>query len=199
MRLDGLFMNGHLGTVEEVVRNDWCERAKVRLDSWCRICLDLDSLGGGEASRGGRPDQSWAQDQAGSRSEEWRRFDLVEVGTSDFRTLTQFLEGTDTPCPMDHALRTWNPAEAVGLAVDPVWHLLQRLPDLDGVQKVQKVQAAIGATDGWQKLHYVQEDALQRFPCAYSAWLARTLALSWTHVRRCWSGCNMRASTSQRS
>ena len=74
---------------------------------------------------------------------------------------------------MGHALRTWNPAEAVGLAVDPVWHLLKRLPDVDGVQKVQ---AAIVATDGWQKLHYVQEDALQRFPRAYSAWLARGTA-----------------------
>ena len=74
---------------------------------------------------------------------------------------------------MGHALRTWNPAEAVGLAVGPVWHLLRRLADLDGVEKVQ---AARGATDGWQKLHYVQEDALQRFPRAYSALLARGTA-----------------------
>ena len=103
----------------------------------------------------------------------WRHFDFVEVGTSDFRTLTQFLDGTDTSCPMGHALCTWNPEEVVGLAVDPVWHLLKRLPNLVGVQKVH---AAIGRDDAWRTLWYAKEDALQRFPGAYSAWLARGTA-----------------------
>ena len=105
--------------------------------------------------------------------EEWRRFDFVEVGTSDFRTLTQFLDGTDRSCPMGHALCTWNPEEVVGLAVEPVWHLLNRLPNLVGVQKVH---AAIGRDDAQRTLWYAKEDALQRFPGAYSAWLARGTA-----------------------
>ena len=80
----------------------------------------------------------------------WRHFDFVEVGTSDFRTLTQFLAGTDTSCPMGHALCTWNPEEVVGLAVDPVWHLLKRLPNLVGVQKVhgRLAQSMVGIRSG---------------------------------------------------
>ena len=61
----------------------------------------------------------------------------------------------------------------MGLAVDPIWSLLKRLPNLVGVQKVH---AAIGAVDGWQTFWYAREDALQRFPRAYSAWLARGTA-----------------------
>ena len=101
---------------------------------------------------------------------EWGRFDFVEVGTSDFRTLAQFLDDTDTTCPMGHALRTWTPYEAVGLVVEPVGHLFERLPNLP---RVQKLQAAMGAMDGYEGFWSVRADALQRFPRTYSAWLAR--------------------------
>ena len=121
----------------------------------------------------GRSGRIPASCRAESYDSGWRHFDFVEVGTPDFRTLTQFLDGTDTSCFVGNALRTWRPAEAVGLAVDPVWHLLDRLPELHGVRKVQ---AAIGAADGWQTLHYVRKDAVQRYPRAYSAGLARGTA-----------------------
>ena len=99
-----------------------------------------------------------------------RFFHFVEVGTSDFRTLVQFLAGTDTTCPIGHALRTWNPDEAVGLVVELVRLLLERLPNLRGVQKVP---AAMGAADGWGYFWCVRDDARKRLPHAYSAWLAR--------------------------
>ena len=99
-----------------------------------------------------------------------RFFHFVEVGTSDFRTLVQFLAGTDTTCPIGHALRTWNPDEAVGLVVEPVRLLLDRLPNLRGVQKVA---AAMGKADGFGYFWCVRGDAQKRRPHAYSAWLAR--------------------------
>ena len=97
-------------------------------------------------------------------------FDFVEVGTSDFRTLVQFLVGTDTSCSMGRALLTLDPEEAVGLVVEPVGHLLERLPNLAGVYKLR---AAMGAVDGYKDFWCVRADALQRFPHNYSAWLAR--------------------------
>ena len=41
--------------------------------------------------------------------------------------------------------------EFVGLAVGPVWHLLDRLPNTAGVQKVN---AAIGAVNGRDTLYF---------------------------------------------
>eukprot|EP00747_Dinoflagellata_sp_TGD_P170711 gnl/TRDRNA2_/TRDRNA2_202972_c0_seq1.p1 gnl/TRDRNA2_/TRDRNA2_202972_c0~~gnl/TRDRNA2_/TRDRNA2_202972_c0_seq1.p1 ORF type:complete len:346 (+),score=13.33 gnl/TRDRNA2_/TRDRNA2_202972_c0_seq1:117-1154(+) len=114
-------------------------------------------------------DSGW-RNGAGWRKQEphWKPYDFVEIGTSDFRTLTQFLDGSDLSCPLGHALRSWAPSKAVGLAVDPVEHLLRRLPKLPGVQTVP---VAIGSTDGYATLHCTREDASWRYPMAYSAWL----------------------------
>ena len=96
----------------------------------------------------------------------------MEVGTSDFRTLVQFLDDTDTTCPMGHALRTWNPDEAVGLVVEPVEHLLERLPNLAGVYKLR---AAMGAVDGFKDFWCVRADA--RLPAEVKRALERHFAL----------------------
>ena len=101
---------------------------------------------------------------------EWLPFDFVEIGTADFRTLSQFLAGSDCSCVIGHALRTWNPNTVRGIAVEPVWHLLDRLPVLPCVRK-QNV--AMGSKDGMASLHFVKEDAGKRLPYSYAVWLAR--------------------------
>lgn len=102
--------------------------------------------------------------------EEWLPFDFVEIGTSDFRTLSQFVGGSDRTCEMGNALRTWNSSKVRGIAVDPVAHLLDRLPVLPFVQKAI---VAMGSTDGQVALHSVREDAGKRLPNSYAVWLAR--------------------------
>lgn len=106
-------------------------------------------------------DQSWS---------EWLPFDFVEIGTSDFRTLSQFLLGSDCSCEIGYALRTWNPSKVRGIAVEPVSHLLDRLPVLPFVRKEN---VAMGSTDGTATLHFVREDAGRRLPYSYVVWLAR--------------------------
>eukprot|EP00975_Prorocentrum_lima_P035295 7414182-Prorocentrum_lima.AAC.1 len=64
-----------------------------------------------------------------------QHYDFIEVGTSNFRTLTQYLAWTDTSCWMGLALRTWDREKVVGIAVEPVGHLLHQLPNLPGVHK----------------------------------------------------------------
>ena len=66
----------------------------------------------------------------------YEHFDFIEVGTSDFRTLTQYVEESNISCPLGCALRNWDPNSVRGIAVDPVEHLLKRLPDLPNVAKV---------------------------------------------------------------
>ena len=78
-------------------------------------------------------------------SAEWLPYDFVEIGTSDFRTLSQFLDGSDRTCSMGYALRSWNPYRARGLAVEPVRHLLDRLGALPSVEKAN---VAMGSRDG---------------------------------------------------
>ena len=99
----------------------------------------------------------------------WIDFDYIEIGTSDFRTLTQYVAGTDYSCPMGKALRNWSPSLVKGLAVDPVQHLLKRLPVLRGVQQVV---AALGECDSTATLYSVREDVGWRFPTSYAAYLA---------------------------
>ena len=104
-----------------------------------------------------------------------KNLDFVEVGTADFRTLTQFVfdsEG-DNACPLGHALRNWDPNTVRGIAVDPVGHLLNRLPDLPAVTKVA---VALGADDGERVCNRVGEDAGKRYPHSYAVWLARGTA-----------------------
>ena len=96
-------------------------------------------------------------------------YDYIEIGTSDFRTLTQYVAGSDYSCPMGKALRNWSPSLVKGLAIDPVQHLLKRLPDLEGVQKVI---VAMGEWDSTATLYSVREDAGLRFPTSYAAYLA---------------------------
>ena len=85
-------------------------------------------------------------------SSEWVPFDFVEIGTADFRTLSQFLVGSDRTCAIGDALRTWNLDKVRGVAVEPVSHLLDRLPMLPCVRKEN---VAMGSTDGAATLHFV--------------------------------------------
>ena len=101
---------------------------------------------------------------------DWLAFDFVEIGTADFRTLSQSLAGSDCSCEIANALRTWNPNKARGIAVEPVRHLLNRLPVLPGVRKEN---VAMGSTDGTATMHFVRKDAGKRLPYSYAVWLAR--------------------------
>ncbi len=103
-------------------------------------------------------------------SSEWLPFDFFEIGTADFRTLSQFLVGSDRTCAIGDALRTWNLDKVRGVAVEPVSHLLDRLPMLPCVRKEN---VAMGSTDGAATLHFVREDAGKRWPYSYAVWLAR--------------------------
>ena len=76
--------------------------------------------------------------------------------------------------PLGHALRNWDPNTVRGIAVDPVEHLLNRLPDLPAVTKVA---VAMGAEDGESVCNRVQEDAGKRYPHSYAVWLARGTAI----------------------
>ena len=101
----------------------------------------------------------------------WRHFDFIEVGASDYNTICQFVNGNKSSCPMGYALRTWDVAKVHGLVVEPVTHLLRRLPKLPGVLKVDDV--ALGSKDGSGVFNYVREDAAKRFPKSYAVYLAR--------------------------
>lgn len=100
----------------------------------------------------------------------WRHLHFIEVGASDFNTISQFLADGDSSCPMGYALRTWDVAGVRGLVVEPVKHLLIRLPNLPGVLKVD---VALGSTDGSVVFNHVREDAASRFPDSYAVYLAR--------------------------
>jgi hypothetical protein len=86
---------------------------------------------------------------------------------------------------MGYALRTWDVAEVRGLVVEPVKHLLIRLPNLPGVVKVD---VALGSTDGSVVFNYVREDAAIRFPDSYAVYLAhivendRSISRTKSHV-----------------
>ena len=71
---------------------------------------------------------------------------------------------------MSYALRNWSPHRARGLAVERVRHLLDNLATLP---LVQKANVAMGRWDGTTTFHSVRDDAGERFPGIYSAWLAR--------------------------
>lgn len=68
-------------------------------------------------------------------------YDFVEIGTSDFDTQIQI-------CPDDHA----------GLSIDPMTHLLERLPDKP---RVHKVNCAVSAVDGAATIYYIPLDTIQ--------------------------------------
>ena len=106
----------------------------------------------------------------GAANGEWLSYDFVEIGTSDFRTLSQFVQGSDRTCGMGYALRNWNPRHVRGLAVEPVKHLLAHLPTLP---LVEKVNVAMGLRDGETILYSVRENACDLLPKSYAVHLAR--------------------------
>lgn len=105
----------------------------------------------------------------------YEHVDFIEIGTSDFRTLTHYVFDSEghNACPLGHALRNWDPNTVRGIAVDPVEHLLKRLPDLPGVTKVA---VALGDKDGENVCIHVREDAGKQYPDSYAVWLARGTA-----------------------
>ena len=107
----------------------------------------------------------------------WKHFDFIEIGTSNFRTLTQFLHGSDTTCILGHALLNWDRDQVLGIAVDPVEHLLECLPVLPGVTKVP---VAIADVDGEAEMHFARSNALSLFPGAYSSWLSMGTGKLWS-------------------
>ena len=103
----------------------------------------------------------------------YEHFDFIEVGTSDFRTLTQYVKESDISCPFGCALRNWDPNNVRGIAVEPVEHLLKRLPALPNVMKVN---VALGSEDSNCICTSVHEDAGIEYPYSYAVWLARGTA-----------------------
>ena len=100
--------------------------------------------------RGLDVDDSAAAEPEPPNEDKWRHFDFVEVGTSDWGTLTQFCAGKDR-----HDYVSWlgadirtsisDPRWARGLAVEPVKAWLDALPKLP---RVTKVEAAMGERSG---------------------------------------------------
>ena len=86
---------------------------------------------------------------------EWKHYNFVEVGTSNFRTLCQYVDGSDRTCTLGEFLPTLDKRKCRGIAVEPVAHLLRELPDFDGLRKVP---VALGESDGTAKLHVVPEE-----------------------------------------
>lgn len=70
------------------------------------------------------------------------KFDFVEVGTSDFDSLSQSA-GLDTQ----------------GISVEPIRYYLDRLPDLPGVRKIC---AAVGTAAGTAEVFYVPDHVIQQ-------------------------------------
>jgi FkbM family methyltransferase len=82
-------------------------------------------------------------------------YHFVEVGTSNFRTLCQFVDGTDCTCTLGNALPTVDIWKCHGISVEPVAYLLRELPDFIGLKKVP---VALGERDGYDTIHFVPEE-----------------------------------------
>ena len=114
----------------------------------------------------------------------WRHFDYVEVGTSDWGTLTQFCAGqqrTNYVSWLGADIRTSisDPWWVRGLAVEPVKEWLDALPNLP---RVTKVEAAMGERSGEATLYGVSPEnvALHKgkleFNGADVMWYAKSLS-----------------------
>ena len=110
----------------------------------------------------------------------WKHFDFIEVGTSDWGTLTQFCAGEDNKAVLASEVRTsidslrW----ARGLAVEPVREYLDALPQLP---RVSKVEAAMGEISGDATLYMVSTENVQRYihknpVLGYVMWYAKSLS-----------------------
>ena len=80
----------------------------------------------------------------------WKHFEFIENCAN-----------IDDSCFLGLALRNWDPKSVRGLSVEPVSHLLARLPSLPNVYKVG---VAIGSSAGKMVCTHVQLDASIRHP-----------------------------------
>ena len=111
----------------------------------------------------------------------WKHFDFIEVGTSDWGTLTQFCAGEDDKAVLASEVRTsidslrW----VRGLAVEPVREYLDALPQLP---RVSKVESAMGEFSGDATVYMVSAENIQRYMYKYSVqgrdvmWYAKSLS-----------------------
>ena len=103
-------------------------------------------------------------------------FHFVEIGTSNYETISQFLSGHDSSCPLAHYLRSWDCQTIRGIAVEPVAHLLNDLPSLP---KVLKSQVAMGRYNG--TVEFYQPKSF--LGCKdFSHWFSAYLAIGCGHV-----------------
>ena len=109
-----------------------------------------------------------------------KHFDFIEVGTSDWGTLTQFCAGVKAGSMLASDMRTsidslrW----VRGLAVEPVREHLDALPQLP---RVSKVEAAMGEISGDATLYMVSTENVQRYlyknpVLGYVMWYAKSLS-----------------------
>ena len=109
-----------------------------------------------------------------------KHFDFIEVGTSDWGTLTQFCAGVKAGSMLASDMRTsidslrW----VRGLAVEPVREYLDALPQLP---RVSKVEAAMGEISGDATLYMVSTENVQRYlyknpVLGYVMWYAKSLS-----------------------
>ena len=97
----------------------------------------------------------------------WKHFDFIEVGTSDWGTLTQFCAGVKAGSMLASDMRTsidslrW----VRGLAVEPVREYLDALPQLP---RVSKVESAMGEFSGDATVYMVSAENIQRYVYTYS-------------------------------
>ena len=124
-----------------------------------RACSDVDSWNVVQGRR--------------SKASKARHYDFIEIGTSDWGTLTQFCAGDTVQGSM---LARWIKSEnelhkCRGLAVDAVKEHVQALPDLPGVKLVS---AAMDEFSGEDVLYYVPTDDIDRYMGRYHAALVET-------------------------
>ena len=110
-----------------------------------------------------------------------KHFDFIEVGTSDWGTLTQFCAGVKAGSMLASDMRTsidslrW----VRGLAVEPVREHLDALPQLP---RVSKVESAMGEFSGEDTLYMVSNENIQRYMNKFSVlgldvmWYAKSLS-----------------------
>eukprot|EP00930_Biecheleria_cincta_P031984 TRINITY_DN22191_c0_g1_i1.p1 TRINITY_DN22191_c0_g1~~TRINITY_DN22191_c0_g1_i1.p1 ORF type:complete len:578 (+),score=80.98 TRINITY_DN22191_c0_g1_i1:68-1801(+) len=128
------------------------------IDCWCKA---VDVLADLPLSEGASDVESWS----------WKNhYDFIEVGTSDWGTITQYCAGCDADVASLLGEEIRSPLVdlyfARGLAVEPVGAYLDALPSLPNVTKVQ---CAMGEESGNDVLYGVSSENVRRYQGQYQA------------------------------
>jgi len=102
----------------------------------------------------------------------WKHYDFIEVGTSDWGTLTQYCAGVfgHHPSPLAAEIRTSLDGGSLhlarGLAVEAVWEHIEALPQLP---RVYKEVAAVDEHGGEATVYTVSAENVEKHAGMYTA------------------------------